>query len=380
MARVTKILFLGLAAGCSSFQSPPDGGVNTAPGTHFADTPSSQTLPSQATTLVPGQPFGYFSALSFIATTADQASWQLLDLDGDGKPDLVSTNTVDSGGVAHVYDDTTSPHWQFFANTGTGFAEPVSWPLPDAAFSTTANLGTVAGDISWSTFDIDGDGKPDLVEFNQLNSAGVPAAFGIPSTPHWLVSLNTGTGFAAPIDWTLPVIAQAGNFATLSNEGVAVDDISWFLIDLDGDHRPDLVSPNQIVTEAGAPVPRPYDFPLTPHWLLFANTGTGFAAPINWQLPTVGGALDGGFFARSYVGTAIDDDSWTLFDITGDGLPDLVSSSQLVDEGGTTKQRVFGYPDELHWRIYRNSGSSFGAYTNYILPPNGGAADGALQR
>ena len=174
------------------------------------------------------------------------------------------------------------------------------------------------------------------------------------------------------------MLAQAGDFPTLTHDAVALGDISWFMIDIDGDHRPDLVSPNQIITEAGAPVPRPYGFPLTPNWLVFINTGTGFAEPINWQLPTVGGAVDGGFFAPSYVGTALDDDSWTLFDITGDGRPDLVSSSQLVNEPDGPRQRVFGYPNELHWRVYRNSGVSFGAYTNFVLPPNGGAVDGGF--
>ena len=115
------------------------GGSTQTPGTHFAATAREWSLP-------PGSPDpdGFF--------TFSYHDWTTMDLDGDGKPDL----------VVYTGASESNPHWLLYANTGSGFAAtalewdlPADSPDPDGFFTVAYH--------DWTTMDLDGDGRPDLV-------------------------------------------------------------------------------------------------------------------------------------------------------------------------------------------------------------------------
>ena len=127
------------------------------------------------------------------------------DLDGDGKPDLAVSNLgVDA---VSVFRNTSS---QGIINTGS-FAAQVNFATPASSFSTCVAIG-----------DLDGDGKPDLAVSNSY-SITVASAVSIFRNTSSSGSITTAS-FAAKVDL----------FATTSASSVAFGD-------LDGDGKPDLV-------------------------------------------------------------------------------------------------------------------------------------------
>ncbi|MEJ7729938.1 MAG: VCBS repeat-containing protein [Polyangiaceae bacterium] len=77
----------------------------------------------------------------------------LRDLTGDGIPDFV--------------ESITNQGWWVHIGTGAGFAPPVPVVVPAGGFSLSSTTELCDGSESWTTgglFDIDGDGKPDVVK------------------------------------------------------------------------------------------------------------------------------------------------------------------------------------------------------------------------
>jgi hypothetical protein len=189
----------------------------------------------------------------------------LADMNGDGLPDL--------------YVSASSAVW---LNTGSGFAaSPISWPAP-AGSNTGGYLRRSDTVGTWAELiDMNGDGLPDL--YNSGSSA---------------VWLNTGTGFAStPISWPLPSGANANGYLRKADgTGTYLD-----LADVNGDGLPD------VYLSGGSAA-----------WL---NTGNGFAStPVAWVAPA--GSNTSGYLSRSdAVGTYIG-----LFDMNGDGMPDLLNT------------------------------------------------------
>ena len=109
-------------------------------------------------------------------------------------------------GVFVVVDDCDTSttvgkdHWLVYRNTGSGFAaSPTSWALPTVAGG-VFNWGLATYDMcpTYSTFDIDGDGKADLVIPDDCDASSTVGK------DHWLVYRSTGSGFAAsPINWSM---------------------------------------------------------------------------------------------------------------------------------------------------------------------------------
>ena len=92
-------------------------------------------------------------------------------------------------------------------------------------FQTTAAL-------AWTTTDLDGDGKADLVQTEPPDGSGV---WGGDAVAYGKIYKNIGSGFAsAPTQWSVPMLGLAQGFQTTTA-------IAWITMDLDGDGKADLV-------------------------------------------------------------------------------------------------------------------------------------------
>jgi hypothetical protein len=256
---------------------------------------------------------------------------------------------------------------QGFANTST------NWTLPTAGgaiysgtLASFVNLfdngsGNDNGSQAWTTTDINGDGKPDLVAFLE-KTAGDWVVPGPQGARFWKVYLNTGTGFSnTATNWTLPTTGGAiysgtlASFVNLFDNGSGNDNGSqaWTTTDIDGDGKMDLVA--FLEKQSGnydVPGPQGARF-----WKVYLNNGTGFAnTAVNWTLPATGGAIYSGTPA-SFVnlfdnGSGNDNGSqaWTTTDINGDGKPDLVAF--LEKQSGNYD--VPGPQGARFWKVYMN--------------------------
>ncbi len=175
---------------------------------------------------------------------------------------------------------------------------------------------------------------------------------------------NTGTGFASSATtWSTPNVGLSdGPFTTFSASGTRW----WATMDLDGDHRPDLVQTGDPARSGG------YVFgagTASPYWRVFRNSGSGFAsAGTNWATPDIG-LSDGPYVTTAAAGTRW----WTTMDIDGDSRPDLVQTGDPTRSGGY----VFGAGTVgAHWRVFANSGAGFSASGTNWATPDIGLSDG----
>ena len=261
-------------------------------------------------------------SLTFAASRADDlqvASFRdantcttrdFVDLTGDGRPDLVKTG----GWTA------TQPVWKVHRNVGhlggPMFApQPADWPAPVGCLEKRdqATSGSFVDNVTlWSTFDIDGDGRPDLVDARDATE--------------WHVYRNTGNSFAPGYTaWreagcTGPCLERVrGGLASASN-GIDRD-----TIDLDGDGRPDHVDTRTWTVG-------------NPRWRVRFNTGQGFAARVDVPAPHAWIRNGGPNSADRTIRT-------DLFDVNGDGLPDKVVAG--------------GSAGGWHWDVWFGAGRGF---------------------
>ena len=145
-----------------------------------------------------GIPAGFYAPKVDFATGNSPRNVAAGDLDGDGKPDLVTSNgNSDNISVLH---NTSTPG----AISASSFAAKVDFA--SGTFTAYIAIG-----------DVDGDGKPDIVVVNN-NNLSVLRNTSIPGT----------IGFAAKVDFDLVFVGPVF---------VAIGDV-------DGDGKPDLVSAN----------------------------------------------------------------------------------------------------------------------------------------
>lgn len=264
-------------------------------GTGFAD-PTAWLTPISADKLTGGQ---------------NGRSWELMDMDGDGRPELVLLTLAGDSRLGLT-------RWNVYWNVGTRFQQkPAVWSLPFAS-PTFDDQNNDAHDHV--LFDIDGDALPDLVVTKDVD-AGLTG---------WQVYRNTSVGFATPpVTWALPFEAPQ----VTEVDGVGVDHA---MVDLDGDHRPELV-----VLRDGADPAVGLD-----HWRVFHNTGNGFADGTDWPIP---------FAATTFEDRDLVGRDFSTFDLDADGLPDLVVPLDATDpDAGQTR-----------WNIMHNTGTGFAPIPSY---------------
>ena len=186
----------------------------------------------------------------------DTQKWFVVDMNGDGRPDLVN-----------VFNDGGSTSIDVHLNTGSGF-QTQRWETKVGGFWDKQKMFMA---------DVNGDGLPDLVNvFNDGGSTSID------------VHLNTGTGFRMQ-RWE----TKAGGFW---------DTQKIFMADVNGDGLPDLVN---VFDDGGS---ASIDVHL--------NTGSGFQMQ-RWETKA------GGFW---------DKQKWFVSDVNGDGRADLVN---VFDDGGS---------------------------------------------
>ena len=258
----------------------------------------------------------------------------LLDLDGDGDPDFVVIRDSER--------DETDPlvgknHWLVFENTGSGFSsQPSRWALPYALLPAGGGDYNQQSNGQHSLADLDGDGRLDFVQIKDEGSQ-TDALLG---KNHWRVYPNTGSGFASqPLLWTLPFALDNmhGSFNVFGT-------YSHALMDLDGGGRSDfwVIRDDERGADARDPLVGKN------HWLVFQNTGTGFAtASSGWSLPFPLYPPAGGDFNRTATS------AHSLMDLHGDGLSDFL----------VHRDTERASPDALvgknHWLVFPNTGSGF---------------------
>lgn len=264
------------------------------------------------------------------------AKTELLDVDGDLKPDLVTTSLCSDASVG-------TSRWLVNKNNGAGFDAVTPFALPESSAvgsftALSADAPTCpAGKPAFKAFDIDGDRKLDLVVTGVCNDTTV-------GTTQWRVFRGTGPGFTPTASsFALPTTPAPtlGLYSSPTSAQAACDTSSssrsYQLLDLDGDFAPEM-----IVTTMCSDINVG-----TTRWLVHKNLGTGFTPqPQTIDLPFVPGVR--GIFTTLQADPACDASKpgFETLDMTGDFHRDLLVTRSCVDKtSGVTR-----------WLLYRHAG------------------------
>ncbi|GEM_PF-5109971 len=83
-----------------------------------------------------------------------------------------------------------------FANNSSQWKVPTLGGTKDISWWDIRSNSSTVGDDQWSTWDINGDGRPDLVSHATVDALGggvkKQRVHGYGSSPHWQVYLNIG--------------------------------------------------------------------------------------------------------------------------------------------------------------------------------------------
>ncbi len=371
-----------------------DAGIVVEPGRRFDSSPTTWPVPTGG--VVTG---GFWNTAggNFVVGSEE---WATLDLDGDALPDLVVTgkaiaipNTTNERKVN--YGLPGAQEWKWFRNTGSGFETTArSWSLPatggspDSGYWSLAGGSFVVGSEEWSTFDLDGDRKPDLVITAKTIThptnpdTEIKVNVGYPGAPTWKWYRNTGSGFASVSEpWPVPAGGTpTSGFWNTSGGSFAVGSEEWSTFDLDGDRRPDLVVTGKTISHPTNPdteIKVNVGYPGAQTWNWYRNTVAAFEASAQaWSVPT-GGLPLAGFWNTAGGSVAVGAEEWSTFDLDGDRKPDLVVTGKTISHptNPATEIKVnVGYPGAQTWSWYRNTGAAFEASAQAWSVPTGGLA------
>lgn len=325
----------------------------------FASESIDWALPNIAT---PGQTTMHTTSGSSSDGDGSYVSWSLLDIDQDGRLDLVQTSRSDD-------DQVGRSRWMVFPGVEGGFASEASdWSLPGSGTPGQTVMHATSGSssdgegayVSWSMLDIDHNGQLDLVLTSRSDDDGVGRA-------RWMVFTGTDNGFSDDaIDWGLPGSATPGQTLMHTTSGSSSDGdgayVSWSLVDIDADGQLDLVDTSRSDDdELGRS-----------RWLVFAGGNNGFASDASdWSLPN--SATPGQTVMHTISGSSSDGEgsyvSWSLVDLDHDGRLDLVETSRSDDE-------ALG---RAHWQLFPGDDGGFQeAAVDWTLPSSATPGDTVL--
>ena len=276
-----------------------------------------------------------------------RAAWdyhQLIDMDGDGKIDLVDTENQATESIYDVFLNGSQKYWKVYLGNGTSFsATAIQWNIP-------INTDTSDYRMSWNyhtVIDMNGDNKPDFVDTENQATESVYDVFLNGNQKYWKVYLNTGSGFSATAtQWNIPISTDTSDYR------LAYD--YHTLIDMNGDNKPDFVDTENQGTESV------YDVFLNGNqkcWKVYLNNGAGFdATAVQWNIPV---STDTSDYRLAY-------DYHTLIDMNGDNKPDFVDTE---NQGTENVYDVFMSGSQKYWKVYLNTGSGFSATaTQWNIP------------
>jgi len=239
---------------------------------------------------------------------------RILDINGDGLPDIVQSQQITS--VIDKFGHTTTV-WNknVWLNNGAGWTlnNSSNWKVPVAISSENFSLGGVTPtilDTGVEVVDLNGDGLPDFIQ-------------AVPGSMHaWI---NNGSGWTQNDTWAPPVYFSNGVF-----------ELGVRLVDLNGDGLPDLINSFHDETK-------------TDTNLIYLNTGSGWALS-NWKAPAS---------LEAHGNTGNRDRGVQFVDVNGDGLLDWVESTQGEPGNGTG----------VVSHVYLNTGSGWSdASSQYSFP------------
>ncbi|MCB0430938.1 MAG: T9SS type A sorting domain-containing protein [Flavobacteriales bacterium] len=330
--------------------------------------------------------FGFNNIASTGSYTKNDQGWSVLDIDGDGKLDLVVHCEGDSSHRNTFGVNDGNQYWKVYKGNGSGFSQnEVHWSLPNGGdlnngylygFYTTAHVGSYqAGDQAWSLTDMNADGKPDLV-VNSEGNGTYRDVFGLGTSPYWKVYYNNGSGFSqTPKNWSVPdgghtTSTHQFGFNNIADAGsYEANDQGWLVTDITGDGIPDLI----VHSQGDGSYRDGFDVGTNPYWKVYQGGTSGFAAsPLTWKVPAGGHTSSThayGFNNLSYTGGYnTGDHSWAVMDMDGDKKPDLV----IYAEGTGSYRDAYDVGNNSYWKVYTNSGYGFtGSFSKWNVPDGG---------
>jgi hypothetical protein len=311
---------------------------------------------------LPSVNFAAQAAISIGTYTVDQV---MVDVNGDGKPDLIAAGDGTNGNMLAVLLNTT----------GTGAPTPSFAAKQDFTAGNPFSGATAA--------DVNGDGKPDLIAADDGNNAvevllnttakgasvasfAAPLTFAAGYRPKTVVTADVnGDGkpdlIAADADSNSVSVllnmtttgAKTPSFA--AHQDFAAGSYSWIVTaaDVNGDGRPDVIAANSLdhsvsvllnTTPAGSPVPSfaaHQDFVVSggPYGLAASDVngdGRPDLVALNLETHSISvllnvtpaGAPSPSFAARQDFLVGVNDASaLAVADIDGDGRPDVVTGN-----------------------------------------------------
>lgn len=317
---------------------------------------------------------------SGVATKSGEETWSTVDINGDGRPDLVLTSFFNPTGNKNTpFDQGSNSKWKVYLNTGTQFSSTsIDWAVPTSGdvktgISYLEGQHTFSGGNKWTTMDVDGDKKPDLVFMARASSLKyIVNGQGI--APYWEVYINKGTGFDdTAIQWSVP---EGGHASYGFNGKEGSYDLTggngWFTSDMNGDSKPDLVVSSYYKKNFGLIV---FGVTGSPYWKVYMNTGSGFSSQeTNWDVPK-GGEDNRGFHTFKGHGVAASDNSWNFMDLDGDNKPELIVTTKYKT---ASIEEVFGHGATPYWNVYKNMGNRFSDYPLKWNVPDVGTSNGLI--
>jgi RHS repeat-associated protein len=263
-----------------------------------------------ATTSVTDNFFAYFSA---------DRGFRFGDINGDGLVDILHSCYEYSSKPFRTCNLLTPDDVRkAYTNNGIG-TSPHAWSENSTWSSIPVQFVIAHNDNGVRVLDINGDGLTDLIHAGQ-------------------VYLNTGAGWSADASWAPPVTTLPS-----PDNGVRYADV-------DGDNLPDILQ-----YQEGSSTNK-----------IYLNTGSGWVYQPSWSVPLPLAASSSGTFVDS--GTYIDD-------VDGDGLVDFVRSYK---SGTTTEIKQVWRKDGLKANVLKEITVSSGgkstieyAPSTSLLEPNG---------
>lgn len=277
-------------------------------------------------------------AVALVPACSDNPSTAPIDEDvpGDASTTDDAQAPVDNGVNDVVASDTPADT----AADVTADATPLDVAQPADASPADATIDIAPADATIDAPPADAaiDARPADVttDVAPIDAAPTDVASDAPSDG----SVTPAGGFSAAGSWPVPASGLSDGFYTSSS---ATGTRWWALLDMDGDHLPDLVQTGDPSRTGG------YVFgagTATPYWKVFRNTGAGFAlTATNWPVPDIG-LSDGPYVTFSATGTRW----WSTLDMNGDGRVDLAQTGDPARTGGYVFPAVGAAPGS--WRVF----------------------------